>query len=85
MWDAAVPPELTQVSLPKLTGDLGSACRGTPETTDLLLRRLDSSEFADFAAVQAAGIHAEDTIQASTIVPRPIGGQVRIAHTIGVR
>ncbi len=85
LWDAVLPPEVTEVSLPALTGDLATTIGGTPDATNIVLRHIDSSELSDFAAAQAAGIHAEDTAQASTIVPRPASGQIRVAHTIGVR
>lgn len=85
VWDAALPPEMTEVSLPALTGDLATTISGTPDPVGIVLRHIDSSEVSDFAAAQAAGIHVEDTMQASTIVPRPVTGQIRVAHTIGVR
>ena len=57
----------------------------TPDPAGIILRHIDSSEVSDFAAAQAAGIHVEDTMQASTIVPRPVTGQIRVAQTIGIR
>ena len=85
LWDVAVPPDVTEVSLPALEGDLATTISGTPDATGIVLRHIDSSELSGFAAAQAAGIHAEDTMQASTIVPRPVSGQIRVAHTLGVR
>jgi hypothetical protein len=87
IWDAVLPPDATSASLPRLDGDLGATLAGADalNQVDVLLRHIDSAELADFAALQAAGIHAEETIQASTIVPRPAAGNVRVAHVIGVR
>jgi hypothetical protein len=76
---------MTEVSLPALTGDLATTIGGTPDPVDIVLRHIDSSELSDFGAAQAAGFHVEDTMQPGTIVPRPVSGQIRVAHTLGTR
>jgi len=87
IWDVIVPPDVTSASLPVLDDDLGATLGGAGGLlpTDVLLRHIDSTQLADFAAVQAAGLHAEETITASTVAPRPTVGELRTAHTIGVR
>lgn len=87
IWDAVLPPASTGVTLPALDDDLGATLAGADRIVqiDIVLRQLDSSELDGFAALQNAGIHAGDTVQASTIVPRPTSGQVRVAHAIGLR
>ena len=87
VWDVIVPPDVTSASLPALDGDLGDILGGADglSPTDVVLRHIDSTQLADFAALQAAGLHADETIQTSTIAPRPSAGELRSAHTIGVR
>lgn len=87
VWDAVLPPGATGASLPALDDDLGATLAGAGAITqvDIVLRHIDSSDLADFAALQTAGIHAEETLQASRIVPRPMTGQVRVAHVQGLR
>lgn len=87
VWDVIVPPDVTSASLPVLDGDLGDTLGGADglSPTDIVLRHIDSTLLADFAALQAAGLHAEETIQTSTIAPRPSAGELRSAHAIGVR
>jgi hypothetical protein len=86
-WDAVLPPDASGVTLPALDDDLGAMLAGAEGITqaDIYLRHLDSSGLADFSALQAAGLHVEETLQESTIVPRPANGSVRIAYTLGTR
>ncbi|HSD86610.1 MAG TPA: hypothetical protein VLB44_03820, partial [Kofleriaceae bacterium] len=85
VWDAVLPTSAVGVTLPVLGDDIGAAIEPAQGiiAIDVLLRAIDGSAQAGFAGVLAAGIHAEETIQASTIVPRPGDGEVRVAHTIG--
>jgi hypothetical protein len=87
IWDAVVPSDVTEVRLPALDDDLGATLAGTDGIVpvDIVLRHLDSSELADFAAVQRAGLHAEDTVQISPMIAAPAAGQVRTSHVIGLR
>jgi len=85
VWDAVLPPSAAGVTLPVLGDDIGAAIEPAQGIVaiDVLLRAIDGSAQEGFAGVLAAGIRAEETIQASTIVPRPVDGEVRVAHTIG--
>lgn len=84
VWDAILPPDATSVTLPDLGGDYGAAINPTSILpTDIVLRAIDSSALDGFAAVRAAGIRAEETLQVSPIVDETVGGQVRVAQSIG--
>ena len=86
VWDAVLQPDATRATLPALDGELATAI--APATIlpgDVLLRYVDSAAYTDFAALYAVGIYAGDTIQASTIAPRPPDGELRVSHAIGLR
>jgi hypothetical protein len=87
VWDAVLPPGADGVTMPALDDDLGTLLSGAEgiTQTDIYLRHLDSSDLADFAALQAGGLHVEETVDESTIVPRPVNGSVRTAYTLGLR
>jgi hypothetical protein len=86
VWDAVLPPDATGASLPALDDDLGALLTGEGiMETDVSLRHLDSSALADFAALQGAGIHVENTRETSSIVPPPTDGTVRTSHALGLR
>jgi len=74
-WDAVLPPDTGDVALP--------AAQVEPITAgvDVALRYLDAGAYEDFAALLAAGIHAEQLVGANPIV---VGDQ-RVSQTIGVR
>jgi hypothetical protein len=86
IWDAVLPPDASNATLPSLDSELDTAI--TPVNIvpiDVLVRYVDSDLHDGFAALLAAGIHAEETRQASTIAPRPTSGQLRVSHAIGLR
>jgi hypothetical protein len=86
IWDAVLPPDASTATLPSLDDELGGAI--TPVNIvpiDVLVRYVDSDLHDGFAALVAAGIHAEETRQASTIAPRPATGELRVSHAIGLR
>ena len=86
IWDVVLPPEASNATLPSLDSDLGSAI--TPVNIvpiDVLVRYVDSDLHAGFAALLVDGVHAEETIQPSTIAPRPSTGEIRVSHAIGLR
>jgi hypothetical protein len=86
IWDAVLPPDASSATLPSLDNELGGAI--TPVNIvpiDVLVRYVDSDLHDGFAALLAAGVHAEQTRQASTIAPRPESGQIRVSHAIGLR
>jgi hypothetical protein len=86
IWDAVLPPDATSVTLPAFDDELAAAIAPTAiEPVDVLVRYVDSDELDGFDALIAAGVHAEDTVQASTIAPRPRQGQLRTSHAIGLR
>jgi hypothetical protein len=87
VWDAVLPPGADGVTMPALDDDLGTLLSGAEgiTQTDIYLRHLDSSDLTDFAALQAGGLHVEETVDESTIVPRPVNGSVRTAYTLGLR
>lgn len=86
VWDAVLPPDASRATLPDLGGELGALIAPTTiEPVDVLVRHVDSAAHDGFAALVAAGIHAEETLQASTIAPRPASGDIRVSHAIGVR
>jgi len=83
VWDAVLPPDATGVTLPAVADVELVPAELVP--VDVVLRYIDGSDHADFAALVAAGIHAEATISASTIAVRPIDGEIRTSHAIGLR
>lgn len=86
IWDAVLPPDAASVTLPAPGGDLAAAITPvTIEPVDIVVRFVDSSELDGFAALVAAGLHAEETTQVSTIAPRPADGELRTSHAIGLR
>jgi len=86
IWDAVLPPDASDVTLPVLVGDLGVAINPVDIVpVDIVVRYIDADGADGFAALLAAGIHAEDTLQASTIAPRPTDGEIRVSHAIGLR
>jgi len=86
IWDAVLPPDATRATLPALDGELASAIAPTTiMPVDVVLRYIDSAAYSDFAGLYAVGIYAGDTLQASTIAPRPPDGELRVSHAIGLR
>jgi hypothetical protein len=86
IWDAVLPPDASGATLPALGDDLGAAIQPVAIVpVDVVVRYVDSDLYDGFAALYAAGIHAEETIQASTIAPRPVDGELRVSHAIGLR
>ncbi|HEX5064418.1 MAG TPA: hypothetical protein VFV99_33815 [Kofleriaceae bacterium] len=86
IWDAVLPPDATDVTLPVLAGDLGVAINPKDiAPVDIVVRYIDADGADGFAGLLAAGVHAEDTLQASTIAPRPTDGEIRVSHAIGLR
>lgn len=86
IWDAVLPPDAAGVTLPALDGELAKAVMPVViDPVDVVVRYVDSGAHDGFAALLAAGIHAEETLQASTIAPRPSDGEIRVSHAIGVR
>ncbi|HEY5946685.1 MAG TPA: hypothetical protein VIV40_14380 [Kofleriaceae bacterium] len=86
IWDAVLPPDASGVTLPAFGDDLAPAI--TPQAIvpiDVLVRYVDSDLHEGFAALLAAGVHAEETLQASTVAPRPSDGELRVSHAIGLR
>jgi hypothetical protein len=84
IWDAVLPPDAAGATLPLLDGDLGTAVE--PQSIDpanLVLRYVESPTHDGFAALLAAGVHAENTDGPSTIVPRPASGDLRVSETLG--
>jgi hypothetical protein len=85
VWDAVLPPDATGVTLPDL-GDLADAIDPVAIVpVDVVLRYVDSDHHDGFAALVADGVHAEETLQASTVATRSADGQIRVSHAIGLR
>jgi hypothetical protein len=86
VWDAVLPPDASSATLPAIDGALGDAIAPAMIVpVDVLVRHVDSTAHDGFAALLAAGVHAEETLQASTIAPRPATGDIKISHAIGLR
>lgn len=86
IWDAVLPPDATGATLPMLDGELAKAIAPIViDPVDVVVRYVDSGAHDGFAALLAAGVHAEETLHASTIAPRPSDGEIRVSHAIGVR
>ena len=84
VWDAIVPPDATSVTLPRLDGDLQTTIAPSGiAPSDLVLRAIDSSALDGLAALVAAGIHAEETMQPAAIVEPPLDGEVRVTQSVG--
>ncbi len=86
IWNAVLPPDATGVTLPALDGDLARAIMPIMiDPIDVAVRYVDSDAHDGFAALLAAGVHAEQGVQASTIAPRPVDGELRVSLAIGTR
>lgn len=86
VWNAVLPPDATGATLPAIDGELAKAIVPVAiDPVDVVVRYVDSAAHDGFAALLAAGVHAEETDRPSTIAPRPTDGEIRVSHAIGVR
>lgn len=86
IWDAVLPPDASNATLPSLGEELATAIAPVNIVPiDVVVRYVDSDLHDGLAALLAAGVHVEDTVQASTIAPRPTAGEIRVTHAIGLR
>jgi hypothetical protein len=75
--NAALPPDATGATLLAIDGELATAIAPPViEPVDVVVRYVDS-DVHDGCSAAAAGVHAEETLTASTIAPRPTDGEIR--------
>ena len=80
VWDAVLSPDTVQIAFPQLDANLQQlvplpAATSIAVTTDFAV--IDSSDLADFAALETAGIYTDGD---ATIVPPPTTGEIRTSH-----
>ena len=83
VWDAVLSPDTVHVQFPAGLASIATLPASATIDIEDMFRVIDSSDLADFDAVQAAGLVVTDPVNPSSIVPRPTSGEVRTTFSTG--